>query len=93
MTKSRYTTHMADEQRHMWEPEELRQVLDAHHARFDEQYKLLMARLEKPFPAWEPSESKPFVWEKSAASKEADARLKALQEYIRNLPPRDSATN
>jgi len=67
---------MSDGQKHDWEPDELQRVLAAHHADFDEQYKLLMAKLEKPFRG------------RSAASKEADARLKALQEYVRNLPPR-----
>jgi uncharacterized protein YciW len=77
---------MSDEQRLTWEPDDLQRVLAARHAEFDEQYKLLMARLEKPFPGWELSGSQPKVWERSAASREADARLKALQEYVRNLP-------
>jgi hypothetical protein len=69
-------------QRLTWEPDRLRSVLAAHHAEFDEKYALLMERLEKPFPTSEPVP----LWEPSPASREADARLKALQEYVRNLP-------
>ena len=82
MTNSRYTAIMADEQRRMWEPDELQKVLTARHAEFDEQYKLLMARLEKPFPVFEP----PIPIE------QIDAHLKALQERIRRLPPNNSIT-
>jgi hypothetical protein len=74
---------MADEQRHVWEPEELQRVLAAHHAEFDEQHKLLMARLEKPFP----------VFETSPKIEQIDAHLKALQDLIRKLPPRNSITD
>lgn len=85
MTNSRYTAIIADEQRLTWEPEELQKALAERRAEFDAQYKLLMASLEKPF--------RTIVWERSAASIEADARLKALQEYVRNLPPRNSISN
>jgi hypothetical protein len=74
---------MADEQRQMWEPDELQKVLAARHAEFDEQYKLLMARLEKPFPVFEPS----------AMIKQIDAHLKALQDLVRSLPPRNSISD
>ncbi|MGA3186257.1 MAG: hypothetical protein ABSF22_04035 [Bryobacteraceae bacterium] len=84
---------MSDEQKLTWDPDEFRKVTAAHHAEFDEKYKQLMARLEKPLPDWEQSTPQPLIWERSAASKEADARLKALQEYLRNLPRRDSAAN
>ena len=75
---------MSDGQRLTWEPDELQRVLAARQTEFDEQYRLLMARIERPFP----SELSRPVRERSAATKEADARLKALQEYIQNLPPR-----
>lgn len=88
MTDSRYTAFMADEPRHMWEPEELQKVLAANHLEFEEHHKLLMARLAKSFP-----EVKVPKWEPSAATKEADARLKALQEYVRNLPRKNSITD
>jgi hypothetical protein len=88
MSDSRYTPFMADEQRHVWEPEELQKVLAANHREFEEQHKLLMARLAKPFP-----EVKIPKWAASAATKEADARLKALQEYVRNLPRKNSITD
>jgi hypothetical protein len=74
---------MADEQGHMWEPEELQKVLAARHAEFDEQQKLLMASLEKPFP----------VFERSPKIEQIDAHLKALQDLIRNLPRRNSITD
>jgi hypothetical protein len=74
---------MADEQKHIWEPEELEKVLAARRAEFDEQYKLLMSRLDKPFP----------VLELSDMGKQIDANLKALQEHVRSLPRRDSITN
>jgi hypothetical protein len=80
VTNSRYTAIMADEQRLTWEPDELQKVLAARHAEFDEQYKLLMARLEKPLPVFEPS----FLL------KQIDANLKALQDLVRSLPPRNS---
>lgn len=69
---------MADEQKHCWDPDEFQRVLAAHRAEFDEQYKLLMAKLEKPLPSFE----------SSALGKQIDANLKALQERVRNLPPR-----
>jgi hypothetical protein len=74
---------MADEQRQMWEPEELQKVLAARHAEFDEQQKLLMARLQKPFPVFEPS----------LKIEQIDAHLKALQDLIRSLPRRNSITD
>lgn len=40
-----YTAFMDGETRHTWELEELREVLAARHAAFEEQYKLLMAKL------------------------------------------------
>ena len=73
---------MNDEQGHMWEPEELKKVLTARHAEFDAQYKILMAKLEKPFPTFEESD----------LGKQIDANLKALQERIRKLPLRNSIT-
>ena len=69
---------MDGEPKHVWDADEFRKVMAAHHAEFDEQYKLLMARLEKPFPSFE----------SSALGKQIDANLKALQERVRNLPPR-----
>jgi hypothetical protein len=74
---------MSDEQKQVWDADELQRVLAAHHAEFDEKHKLLMARLEKPLP----------TWERSALSKQIDANLKALQEHVRKLPRRDSITN
>jgi hypothetical protein len=88
MSDSSYTSFMADEQRHMWEPEELQRVLAAYHHEFEEQHKLLMAKLATPL-----SEFKIPKWEASAATKEADARLKALQEYVRNLPRKNSISD
>jgi hypothetical protein len=69
---------MDNEPRHVWDADEFQRVMAAHHAEFDEQYKLLMAKLEKPFP----------TLESSALGKRIDANLKALQERVRNLPPR-----
>ena len=71
---------MADELRQMWDPDELQKVLAARHAEFDEKYKLLKARLERPFPALELSD----------LGKQIDANLKALQDRVRSLPPRNS---
>jgi hypothetical protein len=50
---------------------------------FDEQYKFLKAKLDKPFPALELSD----------LGKQIDANLKALQEHVRSLPRRDSISN
>jgi len=38
---------MSDEQKLSWDPDELRKVMAAHHAEFDEKYKELMAKLER----------------------------------------------
>jgi hypothetical protein len=81
---------MSDAQKLTWDADELQKVMAAHHVAFDEQHKILMARLDKPLPDWKSLPSRPLIWEPSAAAKEADARLKVLLEYIRNLPPRDS---
>jgi hypothetical protein len=75
---------MGDERNHLWEPDELREVLATYHLKFEEQHKLL----DEAQARWAVTPVPTFVWEPSAASKEAGARLKALQEYIRNLPPR-----
>jgi hypothetical protein len=83
VTNSRYTSHMSDKRRLTWEPDELQPILAAHHAEFDEQYRLLMAKLEKPLPIVQP----PALGKQSALGKRIDAHLKALQERVRNLPP------
>jgi hypothetical protein len=74
----RYTICVADEQKHCWDADEFQRLLAAHRSEFDEKYKLLMTRLEKPFPSLE------FT----ALGEQIDAHLKALQERVRNLPPR-----
>jgi hypothetical protein len=74
---------MGDLQKLTWEPDDLQRVLAAHRTEFDEKYKLLMTRLERPFP------SREFT----ALGEQIDAHLKALQERVRNLPPGFSITN
>jgi hypothetical protein len=74
---------MGDEHRRIWEPEELKKVLAARRMEFDEQYKFLKAKLDKPFPALELTD----------LGKQIDANLKALQEHVRSLPRRDSISN
>jgi len=83
VTNARYTLFMADEQRHTWEPAELQSVLATRRAELDEQYTLLKARLDKPFP----------VVELSDFGKQIDANLKALQDRVRSLPPNNSITS
>jgi hypothetical protein len=82
VTNWRYTAVMANERKELWETEELRMVLSARHLEFEAQHQQLMAKLERPFPGTDLPK-----WEPSAASREADVRLKALQDYARNLPP------
>jgi hypothetical protein len=76
--------------------DELKRILAARHAEFEEAYKRLTEKLaklketvRKPLPAREPPPRRK-AWEPSAATKEADAKLKAMLEYIRNLPRRDA---
>jgi septation ring formation regulator EzrA len=79
------------EKKHSLDPEELGKRLAAYRAEFAEQHKVLeagLARIDAKLAELGRAVSHPPFWEPSAATKEADAKLKALQEYVRNLPPR-----
>lgn len=75
----RYTAGMSDKLSRLPDPDELRQILAAHHAVFDEQHRLL----EKAQAKLTEVPSKASGWEPSAATKEADAKLRALMELLR----------
>lgn len=75
----RYTVGMSVELSRLPDPDELRRILAAHHATFNEQYKAL----EKAQAKWAEVPGKPSGWELSAATKEADAKLKALMDLLR----------
>jgi uncharacterized protein YciW len=69
---------MGNERDSLWEPDELSQALAAYHLKFEEQHK----RLAESHARWAATP----VAAPSAAAKETDAKLKALQDYVRKLP-------
>lgn len=76
-----------------WDADEFQRTMAAHHTEFDEMYKRLMEKLERPVPRLDLFKTRSSIQELSARGKQIDANLKALQERIRSLPPRNSIPN
>jgi|HubBroStandDraft_6_1064221.scaffolds.fasta_scaffold1836375_2 hypothetical protein len=83
---------MSDQKGLTWEPDELEKVLAARRVELDEKSNLLIASLRKPLPGVDQSGSRSTFREHSAMMKQIDAHLKALQDLVRSLPPRNSIT-
>jgi hypothetical protein len=81
---------MSEQKGLTWEPDELEKVLVARRAELDEKSNLLITSLRKPLPGIDQSGSRSTRRESSAMLKQIDLHLKALQDLVRSLPPRNS---